>query len=488
MVGVAVIVVVIVAVAEVAVGVVDMTAVVVVMEVAVLHQEAGATEDVVGEVEAVVEEVLPNSTRKSIHLVGMSVRRYLTIDSLPDQSVPVPNVQVTKTEDETLKKPASTATTKATKTLPDISQLSLKTDFPPRPAYGTRGTAVTLWANYFQMIPTGDVKLYRYAIDTVPAAAGKRKQRRLVELLIDETPLSKLKPHIATDFGTTLICQREIPESDLEHGIVYKDEYEDTPGPRATDHRLKLQKTGIFTVAELVSYLTSTRVDAAFPNKDEVIQSLNIVAGYHPKAAASTMSVANKHYPVQGPSAEYVTLGAGLTAWRGYFVSVRAAAARILVNVQVKHAAAYQAGPLVDLMQAYNNINRNGTPLQLERFVKRVRVQTTHLPVKKNKAGITIPRVKVINGLATKSDGQGLPHPPRVGSFGASADKVEFYVDNTPGTLATGASTSTPKGGKQGGKKSAQQGPQPGSTSSGPSSYISVAEFFRSRMYNLSSL
>ncbi|MCJ1286740.1 hypothetical protein MMC26_006086 [Xylographa opegraphella] len=405
--------------------------------------------------------------------------------SLPDGSVPAPNAQVAKTEDETVKKPSSTtAATKATKTLPDISQLSLKSNFPPRPAYGTRGTQVTLWANYFQVVPNGDVKLYRYAIDTVPAAAGKRKQRRLVELLIEETPLFALKAQIATDYGTTLICQREIPESDLEHGIVYKDECEDTPGPRATSHRLRLQQTGIFTVAELVSYLTSTRVDAAFPNKDEVIQTLNIVMGHHPKAASSIMSVANKHYPTQGQSSEYADLGAGLIAWRGYFVSVRAAAARILVNVQVKHAAAYQDGSLVNLMQAFKAADRSNTLYQLERFLKRVRVQSTHLPVKKNKAGMTIPKVKTINGLATTSDGQGLPHPPRVASFGAFADKVEFYLDSTPGAPETGTSTTTPKAGKKGGKKGSQQGPQPGSSSGGPGRYITVADFFRTR-YNL---
>ncbi|MCJ1386039.1 hypothetical protein MMC17_009164 [Xylographa soralifera] len=404
--------------------------------------------------------------------------------SLPDKSVPIPNTQVTKTEDETLKKPAATAPTKATKTLPDISQLSLKTKFPPRPAYGTRGTPITLWANYFQMIPNGDVKLYRYAIDTVPAATGKRKQRRLVELLIEETPLSALKAQIATDYGTTLICQREIPDSDLEHGIVYKDEREDTPGPRATSHRIKLQQTGIFTVAELVSYLTSTRVDAAFPNKDEVIQALNIVVGHHPKSATSTMSVANKHYPVQGQSSEYANLGAGLIAWRGYFVSVRAAAARVLVNVQVKHAAAYQDGTLVELMQTYKAADRNTTLLQLERFLKRVRIETTHLPIKKNKAGMAIPRIKVINSLATKSDGQGLPHPPRVESFGAFPDKVEFYLDSTPSHPETSAPASTPKGGKKGGKKSGQQGTQPGPASGVSGKYISVAEFFRNR-YNL---
>ncbi|MCJ1403171.1 hypothetical protein MMC11_006394 [Xylographa trunciseda] len=446
-----------------------------------LHREAVEKVGVV--VAAVVAdvEVLLSSIRESNRIVQILLLRWLIVARLPDGTVPGPSAQVTKIEDETLKKPSSAASAKAAKTLPDISQLSLKADYPPRPAYGTRGTAITLWANYFHMIPNGDVELYRYAIDTEPPVTGRRKQRRLVELLIDETPISSLKLQIATDYRTTLVCRTKIPDTDLEQGIVYKDEHEDTPGPRATSHRIKLQQTGVFTVAQLVSYLTSTRADAAFPNKEEVIQSLNIILGHHPKTASSTMSVANKHYPVRGSSSEYANLGAGLIAWRGYFISVRAAAARILVNVQVKHAAAYQDGKLVELMNEYKAADRSITLFQLERFLKRVRVETTHLPIKKNKAGVIIPRVKVINGLATPSDGQGLPHPPRVESFGAFADKVQFYLDSTPSTPDTGESTSTPKGGKKGGKKGGQKGPQPGPASGGSGRYVSVAEFFRTQ-------
>ena len=338
---------------------------------------------------------------------------------------------------------------------------------------------MTLWANYFHMIPTGDVKLYRYAIDTSPPITSRRKQRRLVELLIEETPLSSLRNQIATDYRTTLICRNKIPESDFEHGIVYKDENEDTPGPRATAHRLRLQETGVFTMAELISYLTSTRADAAFPQKDEVIQALNIVIGHHPKTASSTMSVANKHYPVKGQSAEVFTLGAGLVAWRGYFISVRAAAARVLVNLQVKHAAAYKDGSLIELIADH----RASTLYQLDKFLKRVRIETTHLPAKENKAGKTIPRVKVINGLATTSDGQGLPKPPIVPSFGAFADKVQFYLDSNPSTPTSSEPTSTSKAGKKGGKKSSSQGSQPGPASSGSGRYISVADFFQKRVF-----
>lgn len=58
----------------------------------------------------------------------------------------------------------------------------------------------------------------------------------------------------------------------------------------------------------------------------------------------------------------------------------------MLVNINVSHAVFFKPGPLVDLIDAFAKAyGRNSW--QLERFLKKVRVETTHhLPVKKNKA------------------------------------------------------------------------------------------------------
>ncbi|KAL7755607.1 hypothetical protein ACKLNR_014134 [Fusarium oxysporum f. sp. zingiberi] len=83
----------------------------------------------------------------------------------------------------------------------------------------------------------------------------------------------------------------------------------------------------------------------------------------------------------------------------------------------------------------------------LERFLKFLRPQTTHLPEKRNKANEVIPRVKTIFGLARKDDGHGLAHPPHVRQHGAGAKDVEFWLDGKA------SSSSAPKAAARGDAK-----------------------------------
>jgi eukaryotic translation initiation factor 2C len=66
----------------------------------------------------------------------------------------------------------------------------------------------------------------------------------------------------------------------------------------------------------------------------------------------------------------------------------------------------------------------------LERFVRLVRVQTRHLPEKRNKANEVIPIVKITFGLARKDDGYRMAHPPRIKQYGAGAKDDEFWLDD----------------------------------------------------------
>jgi eukaryotic translation initiation factor 2C len=248
--------------------------------------------------------------------------------------------------------------------------------------------------------------------------------------------------------------------------VKYRAEEEDEPSANAKTYQLRLQYTGPFRVSELVDYLTSTRAGSLFKSKDEIIQALNIIVGHYPKTDPNIFSVgANKHFELAPASSETMSLGAGLHAIRGFFISVRAATSRILVNVQVKHAACYNQGPLSRSMSAYLEQN-NQSMVKLKNFLKRVRVQVTHI-VRKNRMGLDIPRVKAIEGLAAPGDGQGLQHPPVVPKFGAGAEQVKFFLGDAGEQPLT---TSGSKKGKKHGKAGPEP-PQPG--------YISVRDFFR---------
>ena len=103
-----------------------------------------------------------------------------------------------------------------------------------------------------------------------------------------------------------------------------------------------------------------------------------------------------------------------------------------------------------------------GNPFQLERFLKKIRVETTHLPVRKNKKGEKIPRIKTIIALANTNDGHGMEHPPQVDNFAAGPRNVKFWLD------PTALNTSTISGEKKD-KQAAKR----------PAGYVTVYDFFK---------
>ena len=384
-----------------------------------------------------------------------------------DGQISAVDLHVRRTENETELKAKKAVT---------ISKIS-SSNFPQRPGFGTLGREVLLWANYFEFVSSGDLVLYRYSIEIRPekdkkTPAGK-KARRIVQLLIEEHFL----PHdIATDFKSTLISRNSLQIEDDGYIVVYRSEDEDDPAPNAKQYRVRLESTGTLTVSELINHLTSSQAGLMFGSKDEILQALNIVVGHHPKAASTIATVASNRHFDKGADPQYkVDLGSGIQAIRGFFLSVRAATARILVNVQIKNMAFYEEGLLDGIMNAYGAQNKLG----LAKFLKRLTVDAAHI-TRTNKSGRRIPRIKTIQGLASKDDGRRQLHPPIVPQFGANAKEVQFYLDSTEA-----GSSATPKshGGKssQKGKKNPKVGPE----SPSQSKYISVYDFFKQREYSI---
>lgn len=265
-----------------------------------------------------------------------------------------------------------------------------------------------------------------------------------------------------------LLCKTKI-ELEEEYLITYRTEDEDEAELNPRIYKVRLQLTGTITVSELMNYLTSTQASQLFASKEEVIQALNIAVGHHPKAARQIASIgANKHFDINPQTSESFDLGAGLMAIRGFFVSVRTATARILVNVQVKNGAFYNNGPLETLMLAFMS-KMGPNKYRLANFLRKLSVAVTHI-ARNNRSGVTITRIKTIMGLATPGDGRGQEHPPIVPTIGAGSKDDMFFKD--------GAAPKTPK--KKGKGKA-------GSTVAGPSTggkYISVYEYFKQSKYN----
>ncbi|RYP47365.1 hypothetical protein DL768_006565 [Monosporascus sp. mg162] len=351
---------------------------------------------------------------------------------------------------------------------------------PQRPGYGVGGKEVILWTNYFNLYSTKDLELYRYSVAIAADGTGKeptgKKAKRIVQLLLEEHFL----PHghnVATDFKSNLISRDELDPED-EYIVTYRSEEEDVPAANAREYRCRIQFTGSLTLSELINHLTSTQAGLMFGSKEEIIQALNIVVGHHPKAEPSVATIAaNRHFGMNATAQDKISLGAGLQVIRGLFMSVRAATARILVNVQVKNMAFYDEGTLDKMMVAFMSVN-GPNKANLLKFVKKLSVDATHI-VRTNSRGQRIPRIKTVQGFATKDDGRNLAHPPKVPQFGAGAKEVQFFLDNSPGASSSKPAPAAGGGGKKG-KKGVKAGPAPPSTGR----YISVFDFFQ-ETYNI---
>jgi eukaryotic translation initiation factor 2C len=370
--------------------------------------------------------------------------------------VPEPDVQVKKLEDQ-----IEQAVLKAKRSGP-------QSRFPLRPGFGTQGKEVLLYANYFELSTEKKQILFRYNTEILQEASGRnlsaRKAKQIIQLFLDQH-LLQYQNSVASDYRSTLVSKIELPlQSGASYDVKYKAPEDDEFRENPQIYHVRLQFTGNLMVSELLDYLSSTNASAMFNSKEEVLQALNIVVGHHPKKDPHIASVgANKHFSLNPAPQDRFSLGAGLEAMRGFFVSVRAATARLLVNVQVKNIACYEEGELKSVIAAY----RAPSTYKLEVFLKNVRVRVTHLRSKN-------PRIKSVCALAAPQDGRNLPHPPKVPRHGAGPRQVEFWLDaQGPGQGSSEQSSSKGEGKGKKGKKAAKAGPEQAGK------YISIAEYFR---------
>lgn len=322
--------------------------------------------------------------------------------------------------------------------------------------------------------------LHRYDIQISPEAAG-RKHFRLVQLLLQSAELAPYQGNLATDFRSTLVSKTKFPRDETIIEVQYRSEGEDEPAAGATTYKVRVLYTKTLSIGELINYLSSTNLSQLFGDKQELTQALNIFLNHYAKSANSLATIGSTKSFSLNQNATRGDLGSGLEVIRGFFSSVRIATCRILVNINVSHGAFYHAGPLPAVMNSYGVHNT----VALERFLKLVRVQTTHLPVKRNKANEVIPRVKTIFGLARKDDGLRVAHPPRVRQHGAGAKDVEFWLDGE--SSSSGAPKVEAKGDAKGKGKGKGKAQPESSAADSSGKYISVFDFFRtSTLFSLS--
>ncbi|PGH17512.1 hypothetical protein AJ79_01112 [Helicocarpus griseus UAMH5409] len=347
---------------------------------------------------------------------------YPEIFSYPSGVVPQPNAAVKKIEDDI---------DKAVLALKATGRASKEPKLPQRPAFATQGSQVIQYANYFELAAKRDLSLYRYKIVFTPDHNQRlptgRKAKQLVRLLIEQRFMGKYDK-IATDFKANIISSMSLgffEESFFE--VEWREEDEDVTPENPRLLPVRLIPTGTLQLGELIDHLSSTDASSIFGGKEEVIQALNIIMGYYPKVAVNISNIgANKHFFIEETLVEKMNLIGGLEALRGFFVSARAATARILLNIQVKHAACFIEGKLPYLMREFFGVH--GQDMQkLNRFLKGIRLKVTHTE-----------RTFTALGLATIDDGQNTRNRPIVPRTGAGARDVRFFKKETNAPIGTG--------------------------------------------------
>ena len=346
---------------------------------------------------------------------------------------------------------------------------------PYRPSYGLEGDAVEFWTNYFPVKLPDKMILHRYSITIdVEYDEGKqlpeprnKKLRRIIRLLLENLD-PKLQLPIATDFKSTLVCGDIIPQRLWVTKIKYFHEDDRGASKDSRTYTIRIEETPpVLQMSELKSFLASTTITAPFSDRESMLHALNIIFGHHAKSSpAINMVGGNKAFKnPETQHAERQSLEDGLEAIRGYFLSVRLATFRTIVNVNVCHGAFYKTLKLPSVIDDWtaNSVNWEGDFLKwdkLETFLKGVKVKTNYLK-DANRSQVT--QVRSIKSFASTKDGEGTNHPPKVQCDAAPPRGVLFYQDDEKDVRDVTKQMSKAKDNKN----------------RANGKYISVAEFFK---------
>ncbi|KAE8374440.1 ribonuclease H-like domain-containing protein [Aspergillus bertholletiae] len=310
-----------------------------------------------------------------------------------------------------------------------LSKLQINSEYP-HPGYRTKGRSVALWANYLPIALDPSLVLYRYAIDVRPSASG-RKLAQIIRLVFEAPEIASMAANLVTDFkSTTLSRERlQLANNSIVIHVLYRSELEDEPAEDAAQYRARILYTNTLRVSQLIEYLELATFNQ-YDEKLSMVQVLNIFLSHYPRTspdlASRSGNTANKTFPLSNKA----PLVGGLTAIRDLFSSVRLAAGRVLVNVNVSHGAFYNSGRLMDLTDSFHK--ENGKSLSgLNEFLRGIRGRTLHLPERRNRSGERIVRPKTIYSLSRPSDGTDSPQErrPKVYQYGAGSKDVKFWLE-----------------------------------------------------------
>ena len=225
-----------------------------------------------------------------------------------------------------------------------------------------------------------------------------RKRRQAFAILFEQQDFRDISPGFATDYSKTVLTAEALSlgaSGSKSFTFLYRDPEDPTPSLNATRYTFTITRAGSVPIFELLRYLASATID---PNdvagKNDAIQALNIIVAKNPNFNPNIyQSGKNKFFQYPENPGNYLDLGAGLIAVRGYYSSVRSSTGRVLLNLNAQTSPFYPAIGLLDLMARHGL----GDWLALENFLNLLRVKTDYI---KDAQGVVSVRIKTIQGFS----------------------------------------------------------------------------------------
>ncbi|KAF7543090.1 hypothetical protein G7046_g10062 [Stylonectria norvegica] len=389
------------------------------------------------------------------------------------QPVPQPDPAITQLEDRVLKEQSTSLAQLTAKT----AKLTLgstageaptaKDRFPPRPAHGTRGEPVVLYANYFK-INLKDIMLYKYILSAtsvstktvgseaqpeaeaqpkgtgqakgkaqgkgkgkgkpdVPNAqpqgrAGKsdsdeikeikgRKLYFVIHEVLKELTKNDKSLLLVSDFKTQIISLKKLS---LENSTL-RLSMPSAANPEKTDvFDIKFEDAIEVRVADMIQYLNSTTAgpdEHDLPRFPDTVDALNVILGHGPRSKHEAISVVGRSRFFQfkdgGITANLTQNGRPLVAARGFFDSVRLGTGRLLLNANVTHGVFKLSGKLDKIFDNFQvtavSKSNKYAEGKLRTFAKFL-AKTRVLVTMKLSNGKEVIRPKAINSVATATE------------------------------------------------------------------------------------
>ncbi|RYP84879.1 hypothetical protein DL769_001073 [Monosporascus sp. CRB-8-3] len=360
-------------------------------------------------------------------------------------TLPAPEKAITELEDKILKEHLGTLAITGRMSKLQVSETKKKEPssenyFPCRPAFGTNGKEVILWANYFKLnVPANE--LYQYAIEVKPVKKeGKKAQPRdatgrklhyIINMALER--IGRGVP-LVSEFKSQVVSLKPLSLPDdntvtVKYTIENKDD----------EYNVKFNGPTFIDMSQLLNYLRTMRDptgDTSFPKFSTAIDAVSVIVGHSARASAAVASIGgSRYFPLDRDDQKFSLGPTDFNAViRGYFQSARPATGRLLLNANVAHGVFRFAGRVSDLMKDYD-LRDSGSLQNLHKCLSKLRARVTYLAEKgtSGKKGKKTPGVarigeKVISGLATRFDGSSGEPKPKVPNSGSGPRDVQFYL------------------------------------------------------------